>query len=56
VDTSARTIIEQNIKYYQNLLKIGIDTAMRENIARLLAEEEAKLTNLLEKGRKDKAP
>jgi hypothetical protein len=40
---SARTIIELNIKHYQDLLKNEPDASKRQTIAKLLAEEEAKL-------------
>jgi len=45
-DTSARTIIELNIKHYRNLLKSETDASKRQTIERLLAEEEAKLAKL----------
>ena len=44
--TSARTIIELNIQHYRNLLKTTTDESKRGTIARLLAEEEAKLLKL----------
>jgi hypothetical protein len=47
-------VIEHNIQQYQNLLKIGLDAALREKIAKLLVEEEAKLASLLAK--EDEAP
>jgi len=43
---AARTIIELNIKYYRNLLRSETNAARRETIAKLLAEEEAKLAKL----------
>ena len=46
-DTSARTIVELNIKYYRDLLKRETDSSKRQTIERLLAEEEAKLIKLL---------
>jgi hypothetical protein len=46
-DVSARTIIEFNIKHYQDLLKSETDASKRRTIERLLAEEKAKLTRLL---------
>jgi len=42
-DTSARTIIELNIKHYRDLLKSETDASKRQTIERLLAEEETKL-------------
>jgi hypothetical protein len=45
-DTSARTIIELNIKHYRDLLKNETDASKRQTIERLLAEEEAKLAKL----------
>lgn len=51
---SARTIIELNIAYYRNLLKDETNESKRQTIARLLAEEEAKLVRLLAKKDKDK--
>lgn len=53
MDPTARLVIEHNIKQYRSLLKIGIDAALRESIAKLLAEEEAMLTSLSEKERKE---
>jgi hypothetical protein len=50
---SARTIIELNIAYYRNLLKDEADAVKRRTIAKLLAEEEAKLAKLLARGDKD---
>lgn len=48
----ARTIIELNIEHYRNLLRSETDASKRRTIAKLLAEEEAKLAKLLseEKG------
>ena len=43
---SARTVIELNIKHYRRLLKTETDPEKRQTIAKLLAEEEAKLTAL----------
>jgi len=40
---SARTIIELNIQHYRALLRSETDEAKRQTIAKLLAEEEAKL-------------
>lgn len=44
---SARAIIELNIEHYRNLLKDEADASKRRTIAKLLAEEEAKLAKLL---------
>ena len=43
---SARTIIELNIRHYRELLKVETDSAKRQMIGKLLAEEEAKLLAL----------
>jgi hypothetical protein len=51
--TSARTIIELNIAHYRNLLKDEADASKRRTIAKLLAEEEAKLAKLLAQKDKD---
>ena len=46
-----RMIIELNIKHYRESLKTETDAAKRKTIAKLLAEEEARLAKLLaEKG------
>ena len=50
---SARTIIELNIAYYRNLLKDEANASKRQTIAKLLAEEEAKLAKLLAQKDKD---
>jgi hypothetical protein len=47
---SARTIIELNVAHYRNLLKDEENPSKRQIIAKLLAEEEAKL---LAKEKKD---
>jgi hypothetical protein len=54
VSVSARAIIELNIKHYRGLLKTETDAARRQTIARLLAEEEARLAELVaeDNGRK----
>ena len=44
---AARTIIGLNIKHYRDLLRTGTDPSKRQVIAKLLAEEEAKLAKLL---------
>jgi hypothetical protein len=43
MDTSARTIAELNIRHFRLLLQTESDAGKRAMIARLLAEEEAKL-------------
>jgi hypothetical protein len=43
---SARTIVELNIQYYRRLLETETDLSKRRTIAKLLAEEEAKLAQL----------
>jgi hypothetical protein len=53
VCSSVRTIIELNIKHYRNLLKTETDASKRQIVARLLAEEEAKLAKLSKRERKD---
>ena len=42
----ARTIVELNIKHLQEQLASERDAAKRQTIAKLLAEEEAKLAKL----------
>jgi hypothetical protein len=51
---SVRLIVELNIKHYQNLLKTERDESKRQAIAKLMAEEEAKLAELLSQENKDK--
>ncbi|MGA8650863.1 MAG: hypothetical protein WB677_09600 [Xanthobacteraceae bacterium] len=52
MSVAVRTIIELNIKHYRDLLRSETDAAKRQAIAKLLAEEEAKLAKLAaEKGR-----
>jgi hypothetical protein len=46
VGPSARTIIDLNIRHYRELLKVETDSAKRQMIGKLLAEEEAKLLAL----------
>jgi hypothetical protein len=46
MSVAARIIIELNIKHYRNLLRVETDVSKRQTIARLLAEEEAKLARL----------
>jgi hypothetical protein len=55
VKTTATMIVENNIKHYRNLLKVSTDPAMRDHLAKVIADEEAKLASLLEQERKDKA-
>jgi hypothetical protein len=45
---SVRMIIELNINHYRELLKSETDATKRGTIARLLAEEEAKLAKLID--------
>jgi len=53
MSVAAKTIIELNIKHYRDLLRSETDVSKRQTIAKLLAEEEAKLAKLLsEKGDK----
>jgi hypothetical protein len=40
------TIVQLNIEHYRRLLKTEIDESKRQTIAKLLAEEEAKLAKL----------
>lgn len=49
VSTSARTIIELNIRHFRDLLKSETDSSKRQTILQLLAEEEAKLAKLSSK-------
>ncbi len=51
MSVAARTIIELNIKHFQNLLRRATDAAKRQVIAKLLAEEEAKLARLAHENR-----
>ena len=51
---AARTIIELNIKHYRELLKTESDPSKRRTIAKLLAEEEARLAKLLVEKKEDK--
>ena len=51
---SARMIIELNIRHYRKLLNTETDAAKRATIAKLLAEEEAKLASLSGQENKDK--
>lgn len=46
MSVAARTIIELNIKHYRELLNTETDPSKRRTIARLLAEEEARLAKL----------
>ena len=50
----ARTIVELNIKHLQEQLASERDAAKRQTIAKLLAEEEAKLAKLLAEENRDK--
>jgi len=54
VSPSVREIIELNIEHFRKLLKTETDPLRRETIAKLLAEEEAKLADLPPRERSDK--
>jgi hypothetical protein len=54
VSVSARTVVELNINYYKSLLKTETNASKRQTISKLLAEEEAKLADLLKRADKDK--
>ena len=43
--SSPITIVQLNIEHYQKLLRTEADESKRRTIAKLLAEEEAKLWN-----------
>ena len=47
MNTSARTIMELNIKHYQELLKTETDASKRQVISKLLSEEKDQLVKLL---------
>jgi len=47
MSVAAKTIIELNIKHYRDLLGSETDVSKRQTIAKLLAEEEAKLAKFL---------
>ena len=49
-----RTVARLNIEHYRKLLANETDETMRQMLARLLAEEEAKLTGLQNQTRKRK--
>jgi len=51
MSVAAKAIIELNIKHYRDLLGSETDVSKRQTIARLLAEEEAKLAKLLSEKR-----
>jgi hypothetical protein len=51
---AARTIIELNIKRYRELLNTETDPSKRQTIAKLLAEEEARLAKLAVEKKEDK--
>jgi hypothetical protein len=53
MNAPARTIIELNIRHYRKLLKTETDASRRAVIAKLLAEEEASLAELLAGKRDD---
>ena len=46
MNTSARTIMELNIKHYQELLKTETDASKRQVISKLLSEEKDRLAKL----------
>jgi hypothetical protein len=50
--TSPITIVQLNIDHYRKLLKNEIDESRRQTIAKLLAEESAKLAKLLARNQK----
>jgi len=54
MSVAARTIIELNIKHYRELLKTESDSSKRGSIAKLLAEEEARLAKLPVEKKEDK--
>ena len=47
MSVAARTIIELNIKHYRDLLRSETDASKQQTIAKLLADEEAKLAKLV---------
>ena len=49
MNTSARMIMELNIKHYQELLKTETDASKRQVISKLLSEEQAQLKLLTRK-------
>jgi hypothetical protein len=51
MSVSARTIVELNIRHYRGLLERETNSLKRETIAKLLAEEEAKLAEMEKKER-----
>jgi hypothetical protein len=53
MSTSARTIMELNVKHYLELLKTETDASKRQVISKLLSEEQAQL-NLLTRKEMDK--
>lgn len=54
MSAAARTIIELNIRHYRELLERETDASKRETIAKLLAEEEAKLAKIEAENNGDK--
>jgi hypothetical protein len=52
----ARSIAQLNVEHYRSLLATEVDESKRQSILRLLAEEEAKLTELNPKERKLQSP
>jgi hypothetical protein len=53
MNTSARMIMELNIKHYQGLLKTETDASKRQVISKLLSEEKDQLAKLLARKGKD---
>jgi hypothetical protein len=54
MNTSARMILELNIKHYQELLKTEADASKRQVISKLLSEEKDQLAKLLARKDMDK--
>ena len=54
MSVAARTIIELNIKHYRDLLRSETDASKQQTIAKLLADEEAKLAKLVAGQDRDK--
>ena len=54
MNTSARMIMELNIKHYQELLKTETDASKRQVISKLLSEEKDQLAKLLTRKDMDK--
>jgi hypothetical protein len=54
MNTSARTIMELNIRHYLGLLKTETDESKRQVISKLLSREEARLAELLTRKNTDR--